>query len=105
MADIFLIQCDAVIRGRRQTWMAERDTERLGLRNTVEDIVSGQVENVSHVYRANAEDGTYRDVTEDVAQAVADALDAPPTGEIKDFLENVLGCHFVADLEREMEAA
>ena len=43
------VQCDAIIRGKRISYWIERDPDRMGFRNTVQDIADGQIENVREV--------------------------------------------------------
>jgi hypothetical protein len=74
----------------------------MGFSNTVDDIMRGQVEHVVAVYAADDEFGLWQNVSEEVCQEIANRLDAPPEGGLKDFLENVMTCEFVAQLERDM---
>lgn len=102
MSDIYFIECAGKINGRRCTWFAERDTDDMQLVSTVSDILTGQVEHVSKVWLADLEAGTFRDVTREVMQEVADALNEYPHGELLDVLENSLGCQHMAEMKREM---
>ena len=98
----YFIECDAVIQGRRHTWFAERDCDRTNLSNTCDDIKSGQVENVSKVFRAEA--GKFEDASDDVAREIlhrcaSDRIE--PQGDLLDFLEGALGVRELADFYRE----
>lgn len=102
---LHFVECDLIQRGRRIPYFAERDPDRMGLSNTVDDILSGQFSDVRKVYRANIEERRFDDVTEEVAQAVLDRLDAQPSRAILEFLEEHLGCAVMARVCRELEPA
>ncbi len=104
MTDLHFIQCEAKIQGRKVTFFAERDCDRLGLSNTVDDIISGQVEGVRKVYRAELESGQFSDVTEEIAERLMFQLretNTAPAGEVLDLIEDALGCRAVAEFIRE----
>ena len=107
--DLHFIQADAIIQGRRVTYFVERDCDRLGWSNTVDDILTGQVENVRQVLCGDLETASLVDCSEDVAHEILarirDEGRGPPSGSLMDFLEGALGCEAVARFEREMEAA
>ncbi len=105
MSEIHFILCEAKIQGRRVTFFVERDCDRLGFANTVDDILQGQVEGVRKVYRACLADNFFEDVSEDVAIEILNQIDHEPTGEILDYLEDKLGCQAVAEFVREMRVA
>ena len=108
MPEIHLIECEAQISGRRHTYFVDRDCDRLGLSNTIADIAGGQVTGVRKVYRADTELKSFHDVSAEIAQAIIDGMsdaDDFPTGEVFEFCEDKLGCQFMAELSRELEAA
>jgi hypothetical protein len=103
-ADVFLIEADVVVRGRRERYFAERDAGRTNRRDTLADIVAGQIERVRRVLSLNPAEGWARDASEDIAHdALRDALeDRQGVPEhLRDFLEEHLGCDTVATAERE----
>lgn len=96
------------IQGRKWTGFAERDCDRLGFANTVDDILTGQVEGVRKVYRGDLETGRFEDVTVEVAEHLLFRLretNTAPAGDVLDLIEDALSCRAVADFLREMEAA
>lgn len=104
MTDLHFIECRFTIQGRKWQGFVERDCDRLGLSNTVSDILSGQVEGVRKVYRADLETKSFHDVSEEVAAEIMFQLgeaNAEPTGEVLDYLEEHLGCRAVAEFTRE----
>jgi hypothetical protein len=108
MTEIFFVECDAIINGRRIGFWAERDPKSNGRGSTVLDIKTGQLENVRRVLSVDLEINWSEDVSEDIAREVL-ALFASdreePTGSVLDFLEEHLGVEAIADFSRELEAA
>lgn len=104
-ADLYFIECEATIKGRRVTYFAERDCDRMNRSNTVDDIRTGQLENVRSVICVNVEENIAQDVSEDIAQEVANDLDVIPSGQLRDFLEEHLGIRAMVSIEREIEMA
>lgn len=104
MTSLYFIECAGLIRGRRCTWFAERDTDRMGFANTVTDILTGQVSNVRRIYRAELSEGSIADASEDVALEILNQLCGPLEGELLDFCEEYLGCQTVAEWQRENAA-
>lgn len=86
-------------------YFIERGMADMSLRETVDDIASGQIMDVVRVYRANLADGTFRDASEDVARDILNIIcvkyDSPDEIEtsLVDFLEHHLGAGI---LDREM---
>ncbi len=76
----------------------ERDEADMGRRNTIEDLMSGQVDRPVSVFCA--EDGMWRDVSEDIAIEIA-AKREPLSPALIDFIERNAG----AALARELRAA
>lgn len=103
-ADLFVIEADIVAQGRRERYFAERDAARTNRRDTLTDIVTGQIARVRRVLSFNPAEGWARDVSEDMAR---DALRAALENRqgvpdhLMDFLEEHLGCDTVATAERE----
>jgi hypothetical protein len=102
--DLFVIEADVVVRGRRERYFAERDAARTNRHDTLADIVSGQIERVRRVLSFNPAEGWARDVSEDIAHdalraALEDRQGVPD--HLMDFLEEHLGCDTVATAERE----
>ena len=105
MATLYFIECTFPVEGRKWVGFVERDCDRMNLRNTVQDIIDGQVTDVSKVYCADLDTGRFEDASEDVAREILNQLDAEPTGQVLDFLEDKLGCRAVAEFCRDLEAA
>lgn len=101
MTELYFIESSFKVQGRKWVGFVERDMDRMNLRNTVQDIIDGQVEGVTRVYRADLETGRFTDASEDVAREILNHLDGEPTGELLDFLEAALGCQAVAEFLRE----
>jgi hypothetical protein len=102
--DLCVIEADIVVDGRRERYFAERDAARTNRRDTLADIVSGQVERVRRVLSFNPAEGWACDVSEDIARdALRAALEYRQgvPGHLLDFLEEYLGCDTVATAERE----
>jgi len=102
--DLFVIEADILAKGRRERYFAERDVLRTNRRDTLADIVSGQIERVRRVLSFNPAEGWARDVSEDIAHdalraALEDRQGVPD--HLMDFLEEHLGCEAVASAERE----
>jgi hypothetical protein len=83
----------------------------LAMKDATEDevvlaIASGQLEQVVAVFSFNPVENFSRDVTEDVARAVlAQRLDDSGLidgANVREFLENALGCRAVAEAESEV---
>ena len=67
-------------------------------------ITRGQCETPLEVHCIDRNDGTWRDVSEDIARDIAGDLREYPEGNLCDFLETHLGHEFMADMKREMAA-
>lgn len=102
---IHIIEADVILNGRRNAVFVERDRDDTDWETTVRDIMSGQVENVRHVWRAEEDINWFEEVSEDVAGEILSRLDREPIGGLLDFLEEHLGIERVADFCRELEAA
>jgi hypothetical protein len=103
-ADLFVIEAEIVVRGRRELYFAERDAARTNRRDTLADIVSGQIGRVRRVLSFNPAEGWARDVSEDIAHdALRAALDDRQgvPDHLVDFLEEHLGCDTLATAEQE----
>ena len=92
-----VIEC----RSNKVSFFRERDSDRFGLRDTVDDILTGQVEDVARVYAFNLAEGWSRDVTEDVCRDVANR--AANEGheisrELYELIENVCGIEMAQGL-------
>ncbi len=106
--DLHLIECAGRLGGVRCVWFVERDRNEMDFKTTVADIISGQVDDVRHVWRANPAAKSFTDASEEIAREICNRVvdgGPMPTGGLYDFLEDKLGCRAMADLAREMEAA
>lgn len=102
--DRYFVAFDMVVAGRRSKGFYERDEARMGLKDTVHDIASGELENVDRVYCGNLAMNSFQDVTEDVARAVLNyQLDrgCEVEGPVLDFCEEHLGVAVVNEAIRE----
>lgn len=94
--------------GKLGTAFVETDRLTNSRANIINSIVSGEWDGVVRVLEVNEDEGTCRDVSEDIAREVCDAAvdGAPfPTGAAFDFCEHYLGCRHMAEFGREMEVA
>lgn len=81
--------------------------ERCSKADLIADILSGEVEPnmIGGLFHLIPSEGTCRDVTEDLAREIATKhLDETPSYELLTFLEQHLGCAFMADVVRELAA-
>jgi hypothetical protein len=76
----------------------QRDRNEMSFDQIVKDIINEQIEDVLKVLEVFEDEGTCRDVTEDVARAVLNQAEPeldwggyPTFGDIQDFLEINLG--------------
>ena len=72
----------------------EADRDRMSRRKVVDDIVSGELENVLKVLEIREDENACHDITADIARAVADQFHqsrAPLTWELAGFLQHHLG--------------
>lgn len=101
--NIYFIEYDGKIGGRRVTGFYERDMDRTGLSATIADIMSGEVSDVVRVWCANESTG-WRDVSEDVARKIIDRLDdlSDLHRDLEWYLETHLGFAAMARLERDL---
>lgn len=103
-ADVYLIECDMIIGGKRERFFVERDSARTNRADTLKDITDRQYENLRRVLCMNPFEGWCRDVSEDIARDVL-AHEINDTGTVCrclfDFCEEHLGCATVATAERE----
>ena len=63
MTELYFVASAAVINGRRKEWLVDRDMDRAGRGNTLDDILTGQVENVIAVYSGDLDGGRFRDAS------------------------------------------
>ena len=96
---IHFIECETMIQGRKWRGFVERDCDRMGWNNTVDDIASGQIDDVRAVYRVT--DGRWEDVTEEVATEIAHNLTEEPNHDLQCFIERNCGFEFYNRLEFE----
>lgn len=66
----YLITIDRMIDGKRAHYSPDREVERDSKRNIIEDIISGELEHVSSIIEIREDEGTCRNVTEDIARDV-----------------------------------
>jgi hypothetical protein len=95
IAPLFFVECDFGELGKQ---FIECDRNRSSFNQVVIDIIDGQIEDVIRVLEVYEDEGTCRDVTEDVARAVFNGTEpeldwqgVPTFGGIQDFLEVNLG--------------
>jgi hypothetical protein len=94
-APVFFVECDF---GRLGRSFVECDRDQSSFNQVVAHIIAGQYEGVLKVLEVFEDEGTVRDVTEDVARAVFEATDPemdmdgyPTFGHVEDFLVEQLG--------------
>lgn len=78
-------------------WLAERELADMDKATTLDDIASGQFEDLVSVIEFNPAEHTSRDVTEDMARAIADrwAIEGEPLTDVqREFLEFHIGVSF-----------
>ena len=75
----------------RSGTLRERSPADMTKTATVEDILSGQFGSIGQVLCVCPAEGTCRDVTEDIAQAVLDAAHEPLRGAALDLVEEEIG--------------
>lgn len=100
-APIVMVECiwvDTLNRSDSARFFPERDAARANLKDTIEDIRSGEIENVHAVYEV----GRTFPITEDVAREILD-LELSEHGKISEHLErfvtNALGVPRVLNAE------
>lgn len=59
---------------RSGAFLPERDLCNLDRKTTVQDIATGQIEDVMHVIEWNAAEKTSRDVTDDIMREAAESI-------------------------------
>ena len=98
ISDTYYLVCDFGKAGRETIidWEACAKTDIL--RKIASQDYQGQLLEVHCISR---DDGTWSDVSEDIARDVIDALDHEPDGDLLDFLESELGVRTMAELGRE----
>lgn len=106
-SNLYVVTYDTYRRDRRATGTYELDFDRMTERMLVSDILSAQFEDIDRVYQAFPEEGSFRDVTEDIAHAVAQMAYAEtrrPCADIRNWIETHIGCEKAARI-LPMEAA
>lgn len=74
MQPLYFVECRFRFDSRKVEAFIECDRDRSSFDQVVSDIASGQIENPIKVIEVFEDEGTSRDVTGDVAQAVFDKL-------------------------------
>jgi hypothetical protein len=98
---LYFIECD--FRSSRAFVETARDSNSRS--QVISDIISGQHDKFVRILEIVEDEGTCRDVTEDLAREIATKhLDDTPSYELLTFLEQHLGCGFMADVVREIAA-
>lgn len=88
MQTLYFVECDFGKSGRA---FVETDPEKNSRANVIDDIVDGQVEDVLRVLQVIPEEGTCRDVTEDIARDVYARLDETGSGcpaHLRDWIDH-----------------
>lgn len=96
--DTYYLVCDFGKAGRETVIDWEANSKADILRKIATQDYQGQLLEVHCISR---DDGTWSDVSEDIAHDVLDALDCEPQGDLYDFLENALGTRTMAEMGRE----
>jgi hypothetical protein len=100
----YLVQCGFTVHGTKRPYWAERDETDTSYEATLLDLITAQLENPLRVIELD-EDGIWRDVSEDIAEAILLRLDDLPRGQgLRDFLEEN-ACEAYREFAREKEAA
>lgn len=82
--------------GREFDWIG-RDT----MTGLVADMLSGEIENVTRILKADVDENTIRDITEDVARHIFDTYsDEPFANHVANFLEKQLPDQIAVQLRR-----
>lgn len=106
MNELCIVEVGSRLSGKWVKYFPERDTGDMTKPKTLDDIWSGEVEDVERVIVLSP-DGTWRDAT--CQTAVEILTRAVDNGEVPrhlvDFLEENLGCAAVAEVMREMGQA
>ena len=97
--ETYYVVCDYGKLGRETIINWEDDSKR----SVLVGLERGEYKKPIEVHCIDRNDGTWRDVSEDIAREVVAALQSFPDGDLFDFLENHLGCQFMAELGREMK--
>ena len=87
--ELYFVECDF---GKIGTAFIETDPFKNSLAGVVEDIATGQVEDVIRVLEVIPDEKSCRDVTEDVARRVSDYLENKGEG-CPDWLRNWIDEH------------
>ncbi len=97
--EVFYIVADFGKLGRETVINWEACTKR----DVIDALIHGEPDNPIAVHCVNMEDKRWADVSEDIAREIVDGLtEYPEDGGLYDFLEDHLGCAFMAELAREM---
>lgn len=103
-ADVYLVECDLIVDGKRQRYFAEREAAHTNRADTLQDIIGRQFHGLRRVLCMNPFEGWCRDVSEDIARDVlaAEIDNGGKVGlNVVSFIEEHLGCEIVATAERE----
>lgn len=94
IAPLYFIECSF---GKRSRAFLECDRDRSSRRQVVDDIVSGEVENVLTVLEVFQDEGSCRDITSDIAEEVRDRIvnEQLPRGRHVNWLHEQLGCESI----------
>lgn len=98
--DLYLVECYG--HRRAFTYFAERKPQDMTLKQTVADILSGELDDVASVFYFNPVEGWGCDRSEDVARAVADKAhsgDLPITRSVLEFIEQHVSMTYARGLQ------
>lgn len=98
---LYVVTYDTYRRDRRHTGTYELDFDRMTENMLVDDILSGQFEDIDRVFEARPDERSFHDITEDMARAVAQRAYAEtrfPNAEIRNWIETHIGCQKAAQI-------
>lgn len=98
---LYFVECD--FRSGRAFVETCRDSNSRA--QVIKDILDGQHDKIVRILEIIEDEGTCRDVLEDILREIATKhLNSTPSYELLTLLEQHLGCGFMADVVREIAA-
>lgn len=95
---LYIVTYSTTLNGRRHTGTFEMDMDRMTEANVIDDILTGQFDDVRRIYEC-IPGGTCSDVTEDIAVKVRDRVvfeHHTPSYELVSWLHDILGVRSIA---------